>query len=81
MSYICDKKKEQHGDDLSPVADDAGVAVENLATVQEPEPEGKPPTEPVITEMDDDSMVYDDTFFFFFYLENFTDYRKVTMRR
>ena len=50
MSYICDNKKEQHGD-----------AVENSATVQEPEPEEKPPTEPVITEMDDDSMVYDDT--------------------
>ena len=61
MSYIYDKKKEQHGNDLNPVADDAGVAVENLATVQEPEPEGKPPTEPVITEMNDDSMVYDDT--------------------
>ena len=29
--------------------------------VQDPEPEEKPTTEPVITEMDDDSMVYDDT--------------------
>ena len=61
MSYICDKKKEQHGDDLNLVADDAGVAVDNSAIVQDPEQEEKPPTEPVITEMDDDSMVYDDT--------------------
>ena len=59
MSYICDKKKEQHGDDLNPVAGDTGVAVDNSAIVQEPEPEGKPPTEPVITEMDDDSIVYE----------------------
>lgn len=59
MSYICDKKKEQHGDDLNPVAGDTGVAVDNSAIVQEPEPEGEPPTEPVITEMDDDSIVYE----------------------
>ena len=61
MSYICEKKKEQHGDDLNLVADDAGVAVDNSAIVQDPEQEEKPPTESVITEMDDDSMVYDDT--------------------
>ena len=61
MSCICDKKKEQHGDDLNPVTDDSGVAVDNSAIVQEPEPEEKPPNEPVITEMDDDIMVCDDT--------------------
>ena len=61
MSYICDKKKEQHGDDLNPVAGDTGVAVDNSAIVQEPEPEEKLPTEPDMTEMDDDSTVYDET--------------------
>ena len=38
MSYICDKKKEQHGDDLNPVADDA---VGNSAIVQDVEISGK----------------------------------------
>ena len=65
MSAI--KTKSTHSnDDPDPDADDAIVAMENTAIVQESEPGEKPSAEPVLRQMDstdknDDSMGYDET--------------------